>query len=281
MSKNNRDIVNNLGFMSRALAQTSIPHSNLLDTTIFTRKSGQHSLTIVGSEFGLPYGTYPRLLLAWICSESVKTKSPTLHLGTKQSDFLKKLNISRQGSTIAMLKNQTNRLLNSTFRITFDNTNTRANKRFLIASSDIEFWEPQTGDWEAYLKLSKDFFEDIIENPVPIDMNVLNSIRKSPLTIDVYTWLVYRTYLVHIQGGRPVKISWSDLQAQFGSNYGVSITDTLTSDEMLKKEQRALINFRSNFLTALKKLQTFYPELNQIISSDSQFLTISGAKLIK
>lgn len=270
-----------LGFLSRALAQTSIPHSKL-DTNIFTRQSGQHSLTIVGSEFGLPYGTYPRLLLAWICSEAVKTQSPTLHLGTKQSDFLQKLNISRQGSTIASLKDQTNRLLNSTFRLTFEDTNLKANKRFLIASSDIEFWSPQTGEWEAYLKLSKDFFDDILANPVPIDVNVLNSVRKSPLAIDVYTWLAYRTYLVHIQGGRPVKINWADLQAQFGSSYGESIkSKIISSADILKKEQQALIDFRASFLSALRKLETFYPELNQIIQSDSQFLTVGGAKLIK
>lgn len=281
MTKNNQTFVNNLGFLSRALAQVSLPHSEIKNTHIYQRQSGQFTLSVTAGVEGLPYGSYPRLLLAWLCSEAVKTQSPNLHLGTNQSDFLKKLNISRQGSTIAMLKNQTNRLLNSTFKLSYTDVNKKANTRFLIASSDIEFWSPHTQEWETHLVLSKDFFDDIVNNPVPLDLNVLNAVRKSPLAMDVYTWLVYRSFGIYVTGNQPVKISWSDLQKQFGSNYGVSITDALTSEEILKKENRALINFRSSFLEALKKLQTYHPDLNRIISTDSQFLTVGGAKLIK
>ena len=43
---------------------------------------------------------------------------------------------------------------------------------------------------------------------------------------------------------------------------------------------QALNNFRKRFLFSLNKLAQFYPELNQAISADSQFLTIGSAKLI-
>ncbi|WP_197050891.1 hypothetical protein, partial [Oligella urethralis] len=57
-------------------------------------------------------------------------------------------------------------------------------------------------------------------------------------------------------------------------------TNTLTADELIKKETQALIDFRRKFLISLKKLATYYSVLNDVIHSDSQFLTIGGAKLI-
>ena len=137
------------------------------------------------------------------------------------------------------------------------------------------------GVWETQFKLSDEFFNEVISNPVPMDLNVLHAIRKSPLAMDVYTWIAYRTYLVYTQGGHPVKIAWKDLQAQFGASFGQKIDNNLlTADEIIKKETQALRDFRRRFLHSLNNLSKFYPELNKTISADSQFLTVGGAKLI-
>lgn len=269
------------GFINRYFAQISLPHSKLGVST-FTRKSGNFTLDIISDpKIGLPYGTYPRLLLAWICSEATKTQKKELHLGSNQSEFMRKLDISRQGSTIAMLKDQTTRLVNSLFRVTIEAENSRARKNILIADSSFEFWETHNGGWETHLNLNKKFLEDLLAHPVPIDLNVLHAIRKSPMTMDVYTWIAYRTYGIYTSGGRPVKIPWESLQAQFAANFGGNLDkDVLTADEIIKKEVQALNNFRKRFLFSLNKLAQFYPELNQAISADSQFLTIGSAKLI-
>ena len=37
----------------------------------------------------LPYGNFPRLILAWVCSEAVKTQSRVLILGASLADFMK------------------------------------------------------------------------------------------------------------------------------------------------------------------------------------------------
>ena len=269
------------GFINRYFAQISLPHSKL-DVSTFTRKSGNFTLDIISdSKIGIPYGTYPRLLLAWICSEATKTQRTELHLGSNQSEFMRKLDISRQGSTIAMLKEQTTRLVNSLFRVTIEAENSRARKNILIADSSFEFWETHNGGWETHLNLNKKFLEDLLAHPVPIDLNVLHAIRKSPMAMDVYTWIAYRTFGIYTSGGRPVKIPWESLQAQFAANFGGNLNlDVLTADEIIKKEAQALIDFRRKFLLSLNKLSKFYPELNKTISSDSQFLTVGGAKLI-
>ncbi|CAM5186533.1 hypothetical protein OURE66S_01224 [Oligella ureolytica] len=194
---------------------------------------------------------------------------------------MRKLDISRQGSTIAMLKDQTNRLVNSLFRVTIEGENSRARKNILIADSSFEFWETHNGGWETHLNLNEKFLEELLAHPVPLDLSILHAIRKSPLAMDVYTWVTYRTYLVYTSGGRPVKIPWKSLQAQFAANFGGNLdSDILTADEIIKKEMHALRNFRSRFLVSLKKLSHYYPVLNDIVHSDSEYLVISGAKLL-
>lgn len=274
-----------LGFMSRTLAQISLPHSEL-KSNYFERTSGLMTLSVVANpRKGLPYGSYPRLLLAWLCTEAVRTKSPNIHLGSNQAEFMRKLALNRDGRTIAALKEQTNRLVSSLFTVEFSDRELKGFRNLLLANSGFELWKPQTGEWETHLQLTTDFFNDIVQNPVPFDFNVLNALRKSPMAMDVYTWLVYRTYSIYVTGNRPVKISWSDLQAQFGANYGSlpddSVDFKLMPIDIAKVEQQGLRDFKKYFLAALKKISQHYPELEQQLSADSHFLTVGGAKLIK
>lgn len=274
-----------LGFMSRTLAQISLPHSEL-KSHYFERTSGLMTLSVVANpKKGLPYGSYPRLLLAWLCTEAVRTKSQTIHLGVNQADFMRKLALNRDGRTIAALKEQTSRLVSSLFTLEFADRDLKGFRNLLLANSGFELWKPQTGEWETHLQLTADFFNDIIQNPVPFDFSVLNALRQSPMAMDVYTWLVYRTYSVYVTGNRPVKIGWADLQAQFGANYGSLPNDNvdfkLAPIDITKKEQQGLRDFKRKFLIALHKIKQHYPDLEQQLSADSQFLTVGGAKLIK
>ena len=62
-----------LGFMARALVQATMPHSKV-DGNEFERVNGAFSLNILApSKVGLPYGSIPRLLMAWISTEATRT----------------------------------------------------------------------------------------------------------------------------------------------------------------------------------------------------------------
>ena len=75
-----------IGFMARLLALCSLPRTNPGDRLQFKRINGPYTLGMVaGLGNKLPYGNIPRLLLAWVCTEAVRTQSRELILGDSLS----------------------------------------------------------------------------------------------------------------------------------------------------------------------------------------------------
>ena len=65
-----------LGFMARLLALCSLPRSNPGNRLQYKRVNGLYTLIMYSSgEYKLPFGNLPRLLLAWVCTEAVRTQS--------------------------------------------------------------------------------------------------------------------------------------------------------------------------------------------------------------
>ena len=91
-----------LGFMARLLALCSLPRTNPRDRLQYERSNGPYKLCMIaGSGKKLPYGNLPRLLLAWVCSEAVRTQSRdlVLVLGRSLYEFMHKLGMEdRSGS---------------------------------------------------------------------------------------------------------------------------------------------------------------------------------------
>ena len=68
-----------LGFMARLLALCSLPRSNPGTRLQYKRVNGPYTLIMYSSgEYKLPFGNLPRLLLAWVCTEAVRTQSLNL-----------------------------------------------------------------------------------------------------------------------------------------------------------------------------------------------------------
>lgn len=86
-----------VGYLARMLVQVTMPHAKQKSNE-FTRRNGSFSVTMLAStEYGLPYGTVPRLLLAWLTTEAVRTRESTLVLGSSLSSFLHRLGYTATG----------------------------------------------------------------------------------------------------------------------------------------------------------------------------------------
>ena len=70
------------GFMARTMALCSLPRSNPGNRTQYKRPNGPYTLVMSATGINkLPFGNLPRLILAWICTEVVKTRSREVVLG--------------------------------------------------------------------------------------------------------------------------------------------------------------------------------------------------------
>lgn len=235
-----------LGFMARAMVQATLPHSKVAGNE-FVRANGNFTLTLQApSAIGLPYGSVPRLLLAWLTTEAVRTKSRDLILGDSLSSFMRELEMTPTGGrwgSITRLKEQSRRLFNSTVTASYEDGRTVADMGYRLADKSVLWWDApdpkQAGLWESTITLSDQFYREVIDRPVPIDMRAIKALKRSPLALDIYTWLTYRmSYLK-----RPTVIPWEAVAMMLGSNYA------------------QLRDFRRYFLVELRKVLLVYPEV--------------------
>ena len=127
------------GFMARTMALCSLPRSNPGNRLQYKRVNGPYTLymTVTGSN-KLPYGTLPRLILAWVSTEAVRTQSPVLSLGKSLSEFMRALGVyDTGGRTQRRLQNQMKRLFGCTVQLTYENAQCEASATTLIAQRTV------------------------------------------------------------------------------------------------------------------------------------------------
>ena len=241
-----------LGFMGRTMALCSLPRSNPGNRLQYKRVNGPFTLYMnaVGDN-KLPYGNLPRLLLAWVCTEAVRTQSRELVLGRSLSEFMRTLDIySNSGRVHTRLRNQMKRLFGCTVTMVYEEPGGFVRVSSLVADKHEFWWNERKPDeptlWESKIELGEKFFNEIIHHPVPIDMNTLTALKRSPLGLDLYLWLVYRTFSLRA----PQRLTWQQLYRQFGAHPDKA------------KDKVTVQNFRRKVLRELKKIKTAWLGLN-------------------
>ena len=206
-----------LGFMARLLALCSLPRSNPGNRKEYKRVNGPFTLymnAIAGSK--LPFGSGPRLVLAWLCTEVVRTQSRDIVLGRSFSEFMRTLGItSINGPAQTRLRNQMKRLFSCSVSMVYTEAARQASAYAVIADTTDFWWNAkqpdQAGLWESKVRLSESFFNEIIRHPLPLDMNTLKALKRSSLGLDLYLWLVYRTFPLRA----PKRLTWRSLYRQW------------------------------------------------------------------
>lgn len=248
-------------YMPRELVQVTLPHKNPGNVPIWTRSNGNHSVGIqpgydlkTGKCYGYPYGTIPRLLLFWVTTETIRTKTRRIELGRSLSGFMVDLGLdpTRGGerSDARRLRDQMERLFRA--RISFQNA-LQQEDRLGEARLDMQvadrtelWWSRRASDqtvlWGSWIELGERFFDAIIAFPVPADIRALKALKRSPLALDLYSWLSYEAFRAH-RNGNPRFESWAQIHAHLGAEYG------------------RLDNFRLKVKAALIKIRTVYPRL--------------------
>ena len=254
-----------IGFMARLLALCSLPRTDPKYRLQYKRANGPYTLYMVaGGGNKLPYGTLPRLLLAWVCTEAVRTQSPELILGDSLSEFMRKVGIySTSGDKHTRLRNQMRRLFGCTVSLLYEDARGEATMNAPIARLTEFWWSERQPDarslWESKIELGEDFFNEIIRCPIPIDLNTLRAMKRSPLGLDLYLWLTYRTFGLK----RQLRLTWPVLYRQFGV------------DPARANDKFTVRDFREDCLRELKKIKKAWPNLHYSTAKGALILSPS------
>ena len=244
-----------LGFMARMMALCSLPRTNPGNRLQYKRVNGPYKLIIIaGGDCKLPFGNLPRLLLAWVSTEAVRTQSRELVLGRSLAEFMRTLGIYHnsggRGGVQTRLRNQMKRLFGCTVSLIYEDKSGFARVSSLVADKH-EFWwnERKPGEpvlFNSKIELSEKFFNEIINHPVPLNMNTLTALKRCSLGLDLYLWLTYRTFTLRA----PLRLTWKQVYRQFGAHPAKA------------SNNQTVQNFRYKILRELKKIKIAWPELN-------------------
>ena len=158
------------------------------------------------------------------------------------------------------------RLFGCSVSLIYQDEHGEARVSSLVADRAEFWWDERKPDdrslWDSKIRLGEDLFNEIIQHPVPIDMNTLAALKRSPLGLDFYLWLNYRNFALCA----PLRLSWRALYRQFGA-------------DPAKANNKLIVNaFRTDSLRELKKIKIAWPELNYTTAKGVLILSPSKAR---
>ena len=233
-----------ISYYTSELIQCTLPHSDP-QTRDWIRKNGNYALIVSSGvdenaePYGIPYGSFPRLVLAHIITRTVATRERRVELSSHFATFLKEIgytsNHKGNGIKAQRVRDQLLRLLNASISFQYHDER-RLSRLNLNIAPRFDLW------WDFKKPEEDDFYQTILESPVPLRTDVLKALKKSPLALDVYMWLSYRLFRMQAAGQSELTISYGALQEQFGTGI---------ADENYRQ-------FRAEFKHALVKVAAYW-----------------------
>lgn len=212
-----------IGIMHAGFAMTALPHKHI-DERVWVREGGNIRLRVEsgadarGTTVGVPFGSIARMILLYLQSEAVKTRSREIELGRSMNHWLKTMGIDNGGKTYKLVREQSKRL--SLCRLTFyrvTNAATQVTNGSFVRDAILpgEGGGDQLSLWREMVRLDEGFYQSLIEHPMPLQEAAIRQIGSRSMAIDVYVWLAYRLHRLE----KPTPITWAALYQQFGAGF--------------------------------------------------------------
>lgn len=219
------DEVRRIGVMHAGFAMTSLPHREI-EATEWVRQGGNVKLRIESGKdvkdqhAGIPYGATARMILLFLQTEAVRTKSREVELGRNMAQWLATMGIEKGGWQYKTVRDQSKRisLCRLTFYRTWENATEHTNGSFVrnaISTGDES--DNQLSLWREVVKLDEGFYESLLSHPMPVREAAIRELGGRSQAIDIYIWLGYRLW--QIDADKPTRVSWPALFDQFGGGY--------------------------------------------------------------
>ena len=155
----------------------------------------------------------------------------------------------RYDCSLTRVREQMDRLFRASVTLIYEGEGEYRRISSFVADKQELWWDPKRPQestlWESKIELGEKLFNEIIRRPVPLNMNILKTLKRSALGLDLYLWLTYRTFSLK----QPIRLSWKRIYRQFGLN-PAKVEDWRTVDD-----------FRTKCLRELTKIKTAWPGL--------------------
>ena len=180
-----------------------------------------------------------RLILLFLVTAAVYTGSRSVSLGASLSRFLSRLGVGNSGGAhgrIGYVYDQLDRLAACSLHqrrtelvyarqgtpplLTTEGLNTALVERFVLWQHRPPSGLPVPEEVRGRFSLPPAFFAQTVEAAVPVDVRMVQALRRHPLAFDVYAWATHTAYRLDRAGEPSVTIAWSQLHAQFGYPMG-------------------------------------------------------------
>ena len=216
------DTEHRIGIMHAGFAMTALPHKAIGDK-VWIRQGGSVKLRIESgfdaddNLVGIPFGAIARIILLYLQTEAVKTRSREVELGRSMNQWLTTMGIDNGGKTYRLVREQSRRL--SLCRLTLyrmtDESTAITNGSFVRDAIFTAMKEDQLQLWQEFVRLDEGFYQSLIDHPLPLREAAIREIGHRSMAIDIYVWLAYRLH----QLTKPTQISWKALHDQFGGGF--------------------------------------------------------------
>ena len=238
----------NWGYQPNGFAPSPFPQKQLPETQQYWRlHSASNKSVIIQSgrcdlvgypPMRVPYGSAPRLIFAYIVGEAVRGHQ-RVDLGRTRHKFLKALGVSTGSRNYKTFCDQIMHLATCQIEVTQLKTSTKSeqfeidrynvvknikyerplfvfeqNQRIatLVIDPNPDLQEPSPLDWKTTFTLSDDFYKLVREKPMPVNLDHLQRLARSPRRMDIYTWLSHRVFRIK---NKPVHVPLTSVHRQF------------------------------------------------------------------
>ncbi len=191
---------------------------------------------------GVPYGARARMILLFLQTQAVRTRSREVELGRSMSAWLERMGIAWGGETARAMREQAARISACSLKFFWEDGAEEGWAAGRIVNSGLRFNAPdidcQGSFWEDRVVLDETFFKALQEHPVPLQEAAIRELRERSMSLDIYVWLAWRLHSLM----KCTPISWGALHSQFGSGYA------------------KVFHFKPRFLEALEAALAAYPQ---------------------
>ena len=241
------------------------------DHITHARRNGNFALDIVGHpRFGLPFGQ-DRLIPIWVATLAVLQRSRFVRFASP-SALLDYFELPKNGYHYKRIVQGFQRIFSATIFFGTEEQHQRAAvsdsvrfhffDRMQLWYNREEFAEADRNERYNTITLSEAFHNEIDRHKIPVERRVVAALANAPGTLDLYVWLVWRSWsLAEGQRARIPLFGTMGLAQQLGS-----------------KEYGRDRDFRQKLAKWLREVKTWWPECPAVGSPDGRFLILSSAR---